>query len=83
MPFMQMLKQDQASLTLKLSKSGKNITVTGLTVSDPALTNKYQPLGQQVKNYLEKNWELFPNNVDYGTFNFDLNYSGVDSVAAQ
>lgn len=76
MPFMQMLQQDGATLSLNLVKQGKSISVTGLTVSNPALIAKYQPLGNQVKNYLEKNWELFPNNVEYGSgFAFTLEFA--------
>lgn len=88
MPFMQMIQQDGVTLTLQITKSGKDIPSVTVNVSNPALASKYQALSQQVKNYLEKNWELFPSrsngdSVDYGTFVFQVSYDGAgNSVAA-
>lgn len=86
--FPQMVAQDQTVLTFDITKNGKNITNISVSTSNPDLTAKYKPLETQVKNYLEKNWELFPtqsngDSVDYDNFNFKLMYGEEPGVAAR
>lgn len=85
MPFYQMAQQDKVDLNFDITRDDswgrKNITVNNLTVI-PNKNNaweKYLPLQEQVKKYLDKNWELFMNKkngapVTYDNFTIHLAY---------
>lgn len=92
MPFMKMLEQDQASLTINITRSGSDIEVSIPRVSNYAVAQKYYPLADQIKTYLERYLELYPSrrngeSIRYSNFTITLEFpsaqSGIGSGIAQ
>lgn len=88
MNFPAMIAQDQTSLTLDILKNGKTVDRVTVGVGNPDLFSKYKPLEDQIKKYLDKNWELFPYNsngdsVDYSNFSFKLTYGEEPGIAVR
>lgn len=73
MPFPQMLETDKASLKAIITKSGGNITVSGLDVQPKVFEPKYAALPAQIKSYLEKYIDLFPTGTN--SISFEINYN--------
>jgi di/tripeptidase len=72
-PFTQMAAQDQTVINFYILRDGRNIKVYDLQL-DPAnsvLLSKYQPLLNQVQEYLTKNWELYPTKRDGEDISYD------------
>lgn len=88
-PFVQMSADDGVNLSFDLTNDDKTITVSNLNVEPMdknSLLPKYQPLIPQVKAFLEKYWEIFPNkkngeNIDYSNFSMHLSYPNAPQVA--
>lgn len=90
-PFVQMLTSDGAELSFDVTRDDRTITVSNLTVGPGEKSNllpKYQPLITQVKNFLEKYWEIYPTkrygeDLDYNNFVIHLSYPTAPSQIAQ
>src|SRR5271168_4195336 len=54
MPFVQMLKADEAAMNINVTRSGDTITVSPPALDRPELAAKYAALPNQIKSYLEK-----------------------------
>ena len=52
MPFISMLKEDDAALNINVTRNGDQITVSPPAVDKPELAAKYATLPQQIKAYL-------------------------------
>lgn len=87
LPFMSMLKKDNATLTFDVTRDDnwgrKTITVSNFSVipGDNNAFDRYYPLVKQIKDYLEKNWELYPTQrngtaLDYNHFTIRCQYKG-------
>jgi len=79
MPFLNMLKEDQATLAVNVHRDGNKVTVSAPTVNPSHVAGRYANLSGQIAKYLNKNLELFTvmkngEDVDYDNFNFTLNY---------
>jgi len=87
MKFPEMAKQDGINVGFDVRIDNRfgivTIKVDRLTIQpfdkESGLKAKYEPLLQQVKDYLSKNWELFPftrngEGIDYKGFTFTLRY---------
>jgi hypothetical protein len=79
MPFLKMLDQDQASLDINVVRNKNAIFVSTPTITPAYTAIRYVGLPDQIKNYLEKNLELFPtmrnnDNVDYNNLIITLSY---------
>jgi len=88
MNFPAKVASDGIKLTLDILKDGKNVTVQKVSVSNPMLQPQYQLLADQIKKYLERNWELFPykyqgDSVSYDDFTFQLSYGEESGIAAR
>lgn len=80
MNFPQMIQQDGTTIRFDVFRNDtlgmRNIKIFNFEVSKPENSGKYEPLKDQVKDYLTKNWELFPfkrNGEDVTYSNFSLN----------
>jgi hypothetical protein len=79
MPFVSMLQEDRATLAINVVRDGNKIKVSYPAVAPSHLTDKYSPLSNQIRNYLQRNLELFGTvkngeDIDYDDFTFTLNY---------
>ncbi len=79
MPFVQMLKADEAAMNINVSRSGDTVTVSPPALDKPELAAKYAPLSNQIKTYLEKYLEIYPTvlngeRVEYSNFTVTLQY---------
>jgi hypothetical protein len=80
LPFLQMLKADQAQLAINITRNSDSVSVSLPSLDKPELTAKYAPLSEQIKTWLEKNLEVFPTkmngeNVEYHNLTITLNYA--------
>ncbi len=69
-PFVQMLKEDHAVLSINVKRDGDKISVSPATVNPSSVADKYAGIPSQIKRYLEKNLDLYPikwneSSVDY------------------
>ncbi len=71
MPFIAMLQQDQATLSMTLMRDKDEVSITNLSVSKPELAGKYGALSDQCTRYLNKNLELFPTVANGEAINYD------------
>ena len=86
MPFTKMAQEDGVSISFYVMRDGKNIKVYDLRL-DPQngnLLSKYQPLANQVQDYLNKNWELYPtrrngDDITYKNFTIRVTYPTADA----
>lgn len=81
MPFKKMLQQDQASMTINVTRDGNTVTVSEPNINPPSVASKYANLPGQIKAFLEKYLEVFPtkrngDNVDYNNLTVTLEYPG-------
>ena len=79
MPFLKMLNQDQADLSINVTRDGNTISVSAPTVTPTEMAPKYTNLPSQIQSYLDRNLELFPtkrngDNVDYSNLTITLSY---------
>lgn len=79
MPFISMLKEDDAALNINVTRNGDQITVSPPAVDKPELAAKYATLPQQIKAYLERNLEVFPTrkndqSIEYHNLTVTLEY---------
>jgi hypothetical protein len=86
MPFVQMAKQDGIVISFDVTRTDHfsgppTITVSNLKIGEGGWhhNDKYQPLTDQIKNYLEKYPELFPTqrsgmDVNYNNFTIHLQF---------
>jgi hypothetical protein len=84
MNFPQMIQQDGTTIRFDVFRNDslgmRNIKIFNFEVSKPENAAKYTPLAEQVKDYLTKNWELFPfkrngEDVSYNNFSLNLTYA--------
>jgi hypothetical protein len=83
MPFLKMLEQDQATLDINVVRNGNTISVSAPLITPAYTAIRYSALPGQIKNYLEKNLELFPtmrnnDDVEYNNLVIALNYPSND-----
>lgn len=69
--FPKMLEQDKANLAFNVTKKGKQVIVSRVSVSPPELEPKYSQIQQQVQSYLNKFIDLFPINTEDQTLNIE------------
>lgn len=60
MPFIKMLREDGATLSLNVTRDKDEVTVSPATVNPGSVAPKYSALSMQVQNYLQNNLEVFP-----------------------
>ena len=94
LPFVQMIKQDHTTLTFDVTRDDKwggrkSITVSNFSVvpNENNAYERYLPLATQVKDYIEKNWELYPNQrngvpLEYHNFTIQCRYSSEDDSSS-
>ena len=80
MPFIKMLKEDQAAMNINVTRDGNTVTVSQPSLDKPELASKFSDLPVQIKDYLEKYLELFPTkrngeSVDYDNLTVTLEYT--------
>lgn len=71
MPFMNMLKEDGASLAINVKRDGNTISVSAPSVQPGNVAGRYADLPNQIKNYLQKNIELFPSKRNEDSVDYD------------
>jgi hypothetical protein len=81
MPFVKMLKDDQANMNINVTRNGDTVTVTAPSLSRPELASKYNPLSEQIRRYLTKYMDVFPtvlngNRISYDNLTITLSYIG-------
>lgn len=81
MPFMKMLKADNASLSVSITRNGDEVICSNVMVTPDAAAPKYSKLPEQITTYLSKNLELFPyarnaETVNYNNLTIPLEFSG-------
>lgn len=81
-----LLKQDQGNLTISVTISsgimgGKSVQISTPTLVPFQLGSKYTKLPAQIKKYLEKHINNFPQITD-GTYTIEYQGNPADSVAA-
>jgi hypothetical protein len=79
MPFLQMLKKSNSTLSISITRNGEGIAASSATVNPGYEAPKYASLPMQIQSYLEKNLELFPTqrngeSVSYNNFTVNLTY---------
>jgi hypothetical protein len=79
MPFVKMLKEDDADMNINITRNGDQISVSPPSFSKPDIASKYFYLPQQIVNYLEKYINVFPaqqngDSVDYKNLTITLTY---------
>lgn len=60
MPFMSMLSQDGASLTLSVTRNGNEVLVSPPNVNPGSAAPRYSALPQQIEAYLKRYLDVFP-----------------------
>jgi hypothetical protein len=85
MNFPAQLKQDNAALTISITidagmMGGRKVTVSSPSVNPPQFATNYTKLPEQIKNYLDRNIEYFPQ-VPNGTTTLEYPLKG-DEVAS-
>lgn len=87
MPFEKMAKEDGLTLTFDVTRNDgwgtKAFSVDNIVVSPTNkghLAPKYSPLKQQIEQYLDKYWEVYPSSIDgkkldYKNFVVNLSYN--------
>lgn len=78
-PFIQMLRDDGATLAVNVKRDGNKITISPATVNPSSVTSKYTDVPRQIKAYLDKNIEIYPthynsDSVDYDDLTVTLNF---------
>ena len=79
MPFIKMLKEDDADMNINITRNGDQISVSPPSFSKPEIGSKYFYLPQQIVNYLEKYINVFPtkqngDDIDYKNLTITLTY---------
>ena len=80
MDFPKMLNQDQADLSINVTRDGGSISVSLPAVTPANLASKYAYLSGQIEHYLRKNPDLFPfkfagDDVSYNNLTITLTYN--------
>ena len=93
MPFTRMAKQDGVTVSFDVTRDDSSmgaptITVSEIQVNPAGHLAAYQPLAEQVKNYLERYPELYPTvvsgvKISYSNFTVSLSYPAQGEPVAQ
>jgi hypothetical protein len=80
-PFMKMLKADNASLSISIARNGDEVICSNVIVSPSSVSAKYSKLPEQIEKYLSGHLELFPTmrgneSVNYSNLTIPLEFGG-------